>query len=218
MRLDKIRVLLVDDHKVLRDGLKSLLEQENDLDIVATAGTAEEGLLKAIESHVDVAVIDVSLPDRDGSWLLKRLKDEVDGIALVVLSMYSDEATVLRFLSSGADGYVCKSAEPREVITAIREVQAGRSYIQSDLVPLVANLIAKEESVPSPRLKLDERELDILRRVSKGYSNQKIADELFLSVSTIKAAFRSIFHKLDVSTRTEAVLIAMQSGEIDNRP
>ena len=215
--LSKVRVLLVDDHRILRDGLQGLLKQDDGVTVAATAGTASEGLTKALGAAVDVALIDLELPDHDGVWLLKQLKEMMPDIAVVVLSMHSDEATVLKVLEAGAEGYLTKAADPREVLAAIKAVHGGSSYLQNELAPYLVTALRKKgspEAAAHPRL--EPREQEILRRAALGQSNQKIADELFVSVSTVKANLRSLFRKLDVSTRTEAVLEALRRKELDD--
>jgi DNA-binding NarL/FixJ family response regulator len=214
--LSDIRILLVDDHRVLRDGLKTWLEQEADMIVQGTAGTAVEGLVKAKGCAVDVALIDLSLPDHDGLWLIERLKEEAPHVAMIVLSMHDDEETVLKVLKAGANGYMTKSADPQEVLVAIRAVREGRSYVQKEIAPYLIGALRQQADTSDGQLKLDEREREILRRAARGQSNQKIADDLFVSVSTIKASLRTVFRKLDVSTRTEAVLEAMRRGFIED--
>ncbi len=208
--------MLVDDHRILRDGLQGLLEQDDGVTVAATAATAAEGLAKAIGAAVQVALIDLELPDHDGVWLLKQLKEAVPGIVVVVLSMHSDEATVIRVLEAGAEGYLTKTADPREVLTAIKTVHKGGSYVQSEVAPYLLSALRKKGAAPVELPRLDEREREILRRAAQGQSNQKIADELYVSVSTVKANLRALFRKLDASTRTEAVLEAIRRGEIED--
>ncbi len=211
--LGDIRVLLVDDHKILQEGLKSLLEAEPGVTVVAMAGTAQDGLAKAVGSNVQVAIIDISLPDHSGLWLLEQIQQQKPGLPVIVLSMHADQETVVKVLSAGAVGYLTKSAEATELLAAIRIVHQGGSYLQPQIAPLLLTAL-RAGGRPTPVAGLGDREREILSRVAAGQSNQKIAAELFVSASTVKAHLRTLFQKLGVSTRTEVVVEAMRQGLI----
>lgn len=208
-----INVLLVDDHYILREGLKTLIESEPEMRVTASAGTAQEGLARALESHLQVAIIDYSLPDHDGLWLLQQLRIKKPNLPVIVLSMCTDRDTIMKVLSEGASGYLTKSADSVELLAAIRAAILGESYVQPAIASLLVGALRKHENVPTA-LELGERERQILQRVAEGCSNQEIASELFISISTVKAHLRSLFQKLDVSSRTEVVVEALRRGLI----
>lgn len=211
-----VNVLLVDDHQILREGLKNLIEVDPAVRVVGMAGSAQEGLQHAIRANVQVAIIDLSLPDQDGLWLLERLKESKPELHVIVLSMHADQATVVKILSSGASGYLTKSADSKELLTAIHAVHSGGSYLQPQIAPFLLGALRETQRAQRPA-EFSERELTVLSRVADGQSNQQIADELFLSVSTVKAHLRSLFGKLGVSTRTELVVEGIRRNLIVSR-
>ncbi len=206
-----INILLVDDHYIIREGVKALLESDPEISVIACAATATEGLEKALKSEIHVALVDYSLPDHNALWLLQQIHRQKPNLPVIVLSMHTDRETVLGALSEGAAGYLTKSVETPELLAAIRAVHQGRSYVHPTIAPHLLGAIRKPTAASS-RTDLCDRELRILRYAADGWSNQRIADKLFLSASTIKSDLRSIFHKLKVSTRTEAVAEAIQRG------
>jgi DNA-binding NarL/FixJ family response regulator len=203
----------VDDHRIVRDGLKGLLEQGGDVLVVATAGTASEGLVKLRDHQPEVVVTDFPMPDHDGLWLLKEIKANHIDIPVIVLSMYDDSATVVSSIEAGASGYLPKSAEPSEVLAAIKAVHAGGSYVHPQVALHLIGAVRHREEAPADP-KLSARELAVLTRLAEGRPNQEIADELHLSLSTVKAHLRAAFRKLNVSTRTELVIEAIRRGLI----
>ena len=211
----QINVLLVDDHHILREGLKTLLEADSEVCVIASAETAAEGLTKALGANVQVAVIDISLPDHDGHWLLRQIRQERPSLPVLILSMHADPATVVKVLSDGASGYLTKSADSKELLTAIRSVHNGGSYLQPRIAPFLLGALRKSENGPL-QPEFTQREKDVLRQVAVGQSNHQIAEGLFVSASTVKAHLRALFRKLGVSTRTEVVVEAIRLGLIDS--
>ena len=207
----QINVLLVDDHYILREGVKTLLESDPGVRVIACAATAADGLAKALGSNIHVALIDYSLPDHNGLWLLQQIRSRKPDLPVIVLSMHTDRETVVKALSEGASGYITKSVETPELLAAIRAVHQGGSYLHPTIAPHLLGAIRKESMI-SNAIDFSERELRILQHAADGWSNQRIADGLFLSPSTIKSDLRTLFQKLKVSTRTEAVAEAMQRG------
>ncbi len=208
-----INVLLVDDHFILREGVKTLIESDPEVKVVACAATAEEAVARALSFEIDVALIDYSLPDHDGVWVLERIHADKPGLPVLLLSMHTDRDIVVRVLNEGASGYLPKSVDASELLTAIRSVHQGGSYLHPTIAPHLLGAL-RDSSKELSSFELNERELHILQRAADGWSNQRIADELFLSISTVKADLRELFRKLNVASRTEAVAEAIRRGSI----
>ncbi len=213
--MDKIRLLIADDHTVLREGTRQLLEQEPDLEVIAEAADGEEAIQMTGTTHPDVVLMDVAMPKVDGIAATKQIKALYPKTAILVLSAYDDDQFVFSLLEAGAAGYLLKSVRGRELIEAIRAVHAGESVLHPTVARKVLNRFVpatgknlKEKNTEV----LSERELDVLRLASRGLSNQEIADQFSLSLRTVQAHFSHIFNKLQVSSRTEAVVHALKEG------
>lgn len=215
--MEPIRVLLVDDHGVLREGMRNLLEQQPDIKVVGEAGNGLEAIAVAKAVKPDVVLMDVLMPRLGGIEATKQIKRANPNTATLILSAYDDDRYVLGLLEAGAAGYLLKSASGQEVIHAIRAVHAGESVLHP---AVMARLLSRTARSPgraiSPRggELLTERELDVLRLAAKGKSNKEIAKDLALSVPTVKAHLANMFNKMGVASRTEAVLQAVRQGWI----
>ena len=213
--MDKIKILIADDHAVVREGTRQILEQEPDLQVVAEAGDGEEAVRLACSCQPDVAIIDIAMPKTDGIEATKQIKALYPTIAVLILTAYDDDQFVFSLLEAGAAGYLLKSVHGRELVDAVRAVHAGESVLH----PLIARKVLNR-FVPAPgKLKrqepaevLSEREMEVLKLATKGLSNQDIAEKLCLSVRTVQAHLGHIFNKLQVSSRTEAVVRALKEG------
>ncbi len=213
--MDKIRLLIADDHTVVREGTRQLLEQEPDLEVIAEAADGEEAIQMAGTAHPDVVLMDVAMPKVDGIAATKQIKALYPKTAILVLSAYDDDQFVFSLLEAGAAGYLLKSVRGRELIEAIRAVHAGESVLHPTVARKVLNRFvpATGKNLKEKNSEvLSERELDVLRLASRGLSNQEIADQFSLSLRTVQAHFSHIFNKLQVSSRTEAVVRALKEG------
>lgn len=215
--MPKIKILIADDHAVVREGTRQLLEHEPDLEVVAEAGDGEEALELAGKTNPDVALVDISMPKMDGIETTKRLKTLYPNIAVLILSAYDDDQFVFSLLEAGAAGYLLKTIRGRELVEAVHSVHAGESVLHPTIARKVLNRFApptgKQESHKHDDI-LTEREIEVLKFASRGLNNQEIADELFLSLRTVQAHLGHIFNKLKVSSRTEAVVRALKEGWI----
>ena len=209
----RIKILIADDHAVVREGTRHILEQEPNLEVVAEAGDGEEAVRLAGTSKPDVAIIDIAMPKLDGIEATKQIKSLYPTIAVLILSAYDDDQFVFSFLEAGAAGYLLKSVRGRELIDAVQAVHAGEAVLHPAIARKVLNHFAAskpEKQMPSEML--SERELEILKLATRGLSNQEIANELCLSLRTVQGHLSHIFDKLQVSSRTEAVVRALKEG------
>ncbi len=212
-----IRLLLVDDHAVVRSGLRMLLESEDDLDIVGEAGTAREALEAVAALRPDLALIDIGLPDLSGIEVTRKIKQSWPEVSVVALTIHEDEEYFFQMLQAGASGYVPKRAAPEELLTAIRAAAIGEVY----LYPSMAKLLVKDyvsggkEAASLEALnELTDREREVLSRLADGASNQEIADALTISHKTVGRHRENIMHKLNLHSRTELVKYAIRKGII----
>jgi len=219
--VEQIKLLIADDHAVVREGTRQILERETDLTVVAEACNGEEAIKLAGTSRPDVAIIDISMPNVDGIEATKQIKTLYPGIAVLILTAYDDEQFVFSLLEAGAAGYLLKSVRGQEVVEAIRQVYNGESVLHPAIARKVLNRFAPKPGRlerKKPDKILSSREMDVLNIAARGLSNQEIADELCLSLRTVQAHLGHIFNKLQVSSRTEAVVRAIKEGwvSVDN--
>ena len=208
MTLDRetITVLIVDDHPLLREGVAAVLEGEADIAVVGEAKDGVEAIEQFDRLRPDVVLMDLQMPDMDGVEAIGVIRDKSPDARIIVLTTYAGDVRALRALKAGATGYLLKSSLRRELIDTIRAVHGGKRYLH----PQVAHDIAVN-AIGEP---LSDREIDVLRCVSTGHANKEIARVLSLSEDTVKGHMRSIFSKLDVTDRTQAVTVAHRRGII----
>ena len=209
-----IRVLVVDDHAVVRSGIRLLLEAEDDIEVVAEAGTAEEAIRAARLEKPDVVLLDVVMPGRSGIDATPDLMAAAKHAAVLVLSMQDDPSYVREAFASGASGYVLKEAVDVEVVQAVREVAAGRQYVHPALGARLAAAEA-EQAARTASDPLSDREREVLRLLALGHTNQEIAGMLYISVRTAEPHRAHILRKLGLETRAEHVRYALSSGLLD---
>jgi DNA-binding NarL/FixJ family response regulator len=213
--LDEIKILIADDHAVVREGTRQILEHEPDFKVVAEAGDGEEAVQLAGSARPDVAIIDISMPKLDGIEATKKIKTLYPAIAILILTAYDDDQFVFSLLEAGAAGYLMKSIRSRELIDAVRAVYGGESVLHPSIARKVLNRFVPVSGKPrkqEPSEILTERELEVLKLATRGLSNQNIANELYLSLRTVQTHLSHIFNKLQVSSRTEAVVRALKEG------
>ncbi len=210
----KIKVLIADDHAVVREGTRQILEQEPDISVVAEAGDGEEAVRMAEEFKPDVAIIDIAMPRVDGIEATKQIKAQHPEIAVLIFSAYDDDQFVFSLVEAGAAGYLLKSIRGRDLVNAVRSVYSGESVLHPTIARKVLNRFAPSADKPQQVLAevLTQREIEVLKLATRGLSNQDIADELCLSLRTVQAHLGHIFNKLKVSSRTEAVVHALKAG------
>ena len=209
-----IRVLIVDDHAVVRSGLRLVLEREDDLEVVGEAGNADEGVRVARLEKPDVVLLDVVMPGRSGIEAAAEVIEASGGAKILVLSMQDDPSYVREAFAVGASGYLLKEAADVEVVQAIREVAAGNRYVHPALGARLAQaeVDAMKKSADDP---LSDREREVLRLLALGHTNQEIAKELFISVRTAETHRAHIMRKLGLSTRADLVRYALANGYLE---
>ena len=213
--MSAIRVLIADDHALVREGTRRMLEQEADMQVVGEAGDGEETVKLACELKPDVAIVDISMPKLDGIEATKQIKERCPSVTILILSAYDDDQFIFSLLEAGAAGYLLKSIRSRELVDAVRAVQAGESVLHPAIAKKVLNRFVSSGGKPQaakPADVLSDREKEILRLATKGLSNADIAKELYLSVRTVQGHLGHIFNKLQVGSRTEAVVRALKEG------
>ncbi len=209
------RILIVDDHAILRAGVREMLADEEDLMVVGEAGSAEEAL-QLLESgtKVDVVVLDITLPGQSGIELLKQLRDERPELAILVLSMHPERSFAVRLMRAGANGYVPKMIVPEELVKAVRAVGAGRRYITPIVAELLASDCAANEEGPMHN-RLSERELQVFTRIARGISPAVMANELGLSVKTVSTYRARILEKMAMRSNAEIAAYAVRNELVD---
>lgn len=212
--MEVIKILIVDDHPVVREGIGAMLKREPDFKIVGEASNGLEAIEKADLLEPDVMLMDLRMPEVDGVEAITRIKAKKPDIKFIILTTYSDDEYIFKGIAAGARAYLLKDAPRGELFKAIRAVSHGESLIQpvvaSRVLDKLAELSRKSPSVDT----LSEREVEVLNLMAKGVSNKDIADQLSITQSTVKTHITSIFQKLDVTTRTEAVTTALKKGII----
>lgn len=213
-RARRIRVLLADDHPVVRQGLRTFLELQEDVEIVGEAGDGAEAVAVAARTLPDVVLLDLVMPGMDGVDAIRGVRSASPGTRVVVLTTFSDDRKVVDSIKAGAAGYLLKDVRPPDLAEAVRAVHHGEAVLH----PRVAGRLIREVARP-PRAcaveSLSERELDVLRLLATGLPNREIAARLVLSERTIKTHVSSILAKLEVSDRTQAALYAVREGLVD---
>ena len=212
-----IRLLLVDDHAVVRSGLRMLLSGQKDMEIVGEAETAEAALQKTGDVNPDVILMDIGLPDKTGIEATRQIKIRFPAVKIVALTIHEDEEYFFQMLDAGASGYVPKRAAPEELITAIRAAAAGEVYLYPSLAKLLVRDFLSAERPAEEKLNLDgltDREREVLTHLAEGASNEEIALALVISPKTVERHRENIMKKLNLHSRSELVRYAIRKGII----
>jgi len=211
-----LKVLLVEDHAIVRQGIKALLDEEPDITIVGEAGDGSEGLLLAQKLKPDIVLMDVSLPTLDGIEVARQIHDRMPQVRVLMLSMHDNEEYVFRALQAGACGYVLKQSTSTELVLALRAVAAGSTFLSPDISQiLIGDYLRRAETRSDADEALDiltPRERQVLQLITKGFSNRQIAARLQISIKTVETHRGNMMRKLDVHDRAELVKFAIDSG------
>jgi NarL family two-component system response regulator LiaR len=213
--MTNIKVIIADDHILFREGTRSLIEQEQDIEVVGEASDGEEAVEMVTKLQPQVALIDIAMPKVNGIEATRQIKAHHPATAVLILTAYDNDQYILALLEAGAAGYLLKNVSGKELVNAIRAVHAGEAVLH----PTIAHKIfthfvtsAQEPEVTAQPEDISEREMEILRLAAKGMSNKDIAEALFLSRRTVQSHLASIFLKIGVGSRTEAILQALRRG------
>ena len=200
------RILCVDDHAVVREGLTAIIGTQPDMSVVAEAGDGKEAFEKYVELEPDIVLMDLSMPGTNGVEATRRIRQDYPAAQIIVLTTYEGDEDIHRALEAGARAYLLKSMVRQELLRAIREVQSGKKFIP----PPVAARLAEH----TPRIALSPRELEVLDLIATGLRNKEIGDRLTIAEDTVKIHIKNIFGKLNVADRTQAVVTAAERGII----
>ena len=215
-----IKLVIADDHALLRQGIKNVLSLEPDLDVIGEAADGEEAISKLESLKPDILLLDVNMPHMNGLEVTKRLKAAKSAVKIIILTIHDDESYVIEVIKSGADGYLLKDIEPGMLVKAIRLVYEGQSFIYPTLAKRLFGELSRQEErrqeVPNmlerrKEERLTYREVEVLQLIGRGMNNQEVAQTLFLSEKTVKNHLTNIFRKINVVDRTQAVLYAIRN-------
>jgi DNA-binding NarL/FixJ family response regulator len=213
MASDNIRVILADDHAVVRKGIRDFLMESGDIDVIAEASDGDEAIALIDQHRPDVAVLDIQMPKRSGIDVCRHIRAQQWPVGILILTAYDDDPYVLAVLQAGANGYVLKTADADEIVQAVRDVHEGKSALDPKIArKLMTQLSA--QAAARPVESLTAREMDVLKLAARGYTNKAIAAQLVISDRTVQGHLANIFSKLHVATRTEAVMRAVSLGWI----
>ena len=217
-QIDQIRkttILLADDHPLMRLALRTVLEKQNDFEVIGEAGNGEEAVQMSMELEPDVVIMDISMPHLNGLEATRQIKDKCPQIAVLILTVHNDSEHIMGVLEVGAAGYLTKDVFDQEIVHAVRGVVAGEAVLSP---PILEKLMHKSLQQPAKTTRYDDREelsareLEVLKLAAKGLSNKDIAESLDLRLRTVKGYLVNIFSKLRVGSRTEAVVAGLKSG------
>jgi two-component system response regulator NreC len=218
MTMNRIKVILVDDHTVVRDGIKALIRTNENVDVIGEAGSYEElkGILKT--NIPDILILDVSLPDKSGIEITKELSETHPDISIMILSMFTDENFILNAIKAGAKAYLPKNTNKNELIEAINSIYNGEEYFSKKIRAIIYDNMMKElkggAAKEEPKESLTKREKEVLKLFAEGYSNSEIAETLFISIRTVESHKNHIMTKLNLKSNVDMIKYSIKNGII----
>jgi DNA-binding NarL/FixJ family response regulator len=210
---ERIRILIADDHPVVREGLAAMLARQPDIDVVGEANDGIEAVERVGTLHPDIVLMDLQMPRLGGVEAIKQIRAEYPQVQLIVLTTYGDDDSIFQGIAAGARGYLLKDAPRDELFRAVRAVAQGESLLQPAVATRLLERFARPRQEP-PQDALTEREISVLRLLARGSANKQIGAALHISESTVKTHVANIFQKLSVTDRTQAVTVALSRGLI----
>lgn len=207
-----VHILIVEDQAIVRNGLKMIVQQEPDFEIVAEASNGVEALAALENHHIDIVLMDVRMPEMNGIEATKRIRNRFPYIKVLVLTTFDDEEYAFETLKNGANGFLLKSAEPHKLIGAIHSVLEGGLVLNEDVAAKLMPKLLKKTSSSQQVHTLTERELDVVKLVGEGKTNKEISEELFLSIGTVKNYMTHILQELELRDRTQLAIYAVRNG------
>ena len=213
----KVRLLIADDHEIVRKGLRVLLETSTEVEVVGEAMYGREALSKAAQYRPDLILLDLVMPGKDGLEVIKEIKNNFPSVKILVLTSYSEEEKLAQALKEGALGYLLKDSSPEELLEAIKEVSQGKTHLSPELAFRVVRLMTGKTTPLSNSEFLTKRELEVLNLLAQGLSDREIAQRLFISPRTVGTHVSNILTKLGVKNRTQAVLLAQEKGLVKKK-
>ncbi len=209
-----IKILIADDHAVVRKGLKQIISEASDMVVTDEASTGQEALRKIWKNDFDVVILDISMPDMNGLDILKQIKNAKSDLPVLIFSVHSEERYALRFMRSGASGYLTKEKAPEELIEAIRKINLGKKYVASSLGEKLAFAIDADK-MESPHEALSDREYQVMVMIAEGRTTKEISEELFLSAKTISTYRSRVLKKMNMKNNAEIIYYSIKKGLID---
>ncbi len=208
---DKLRILIAEDHQTVREGIKLLVDSQPDMEVIGEASNGESALTEAERLKPDLVLMDISMPEVNGLLATKRLRNSSPDVKILTLTRHTDDGYIKQVIAAGANGYVLKQSAPTELVTAIRAVAAGNSYLDPSLTrKVMGGYAARSDSLRGEnKADLSDRESEVLRLIALGYSNKEIGERLELSVKTIEAHKANAMKKLGISSRIDIVRYAI---------
>ncbi len=210
-----IKVLIADDHSIVRAGLRRIVEESGDMEVIAEASDGKGALLQAQKELPDVAVIDISMPGLDGLEVTAQLHAGFPGMPVIILTMHEEEQYVIRAIEAGAMGYITKRSAPEQLVNAIRKVHAGSRYLSAEATDLLALRVARGSQGQSPLDSLSMRELQVLRRLAMGHTNREIASAYGISIKTVDTYRFRLLKKLNLRNNAELSRFAIQNRLVE---
>lgn len=210
----KIKVMITDDHKMVREGIKQLLELNDSISVVGMASDGDECISVLESKKPDLLLLDINMPGKNGLEIIEEIKKLNFNVKIILLTVHNEVDYLLKAVEIGADGYVLKDSGSAELVNAIEIVMSGESYIQPDMIPMLNSKMIAKNSDKEKMKNLTKRELEVLVLVSEGLFNKEIADKLSISERTVKNHISSIFKKIDVADRTQAAVFAIRNNLI----
>ena len=208
----EIRILIADDHAVVREGLRALIDTEPQMELVGEAADGVEAVQKSAAVNPDVILLDLVMPRKGGLEAIREIKEKDPGARILVLTSFAEDEKVFPAIKAGAQGYLLKDSSPRELLQAIRDIYHGLPSMHPTIARKLMREIQRGSELPLSEEPLTEREVEVLGLVAQGFTNQEIADDLFVSERTVRTHVSNILSKLHLANRTQAALYALRKG------